>query len=105
MADDEIIMVRGCKSRAACSVLLRGPNDYMLDEMDRSLHDALCIVKRVLESGKVVAGVPWFRAWCSGSGDQGVGLLLPGKMPPRRQGKKESYKVPAACMHWGVLCA
>ena len=56
MADDEIIMVRGCKSRAACSVLLRGPNDYMLDEMDRSLHDALCIVKRVLESGKVVAG-------------------------------------------------
>ena len=57
MADDEIIMVQGCKSRAACSVLLRGPNDYMLDEMDRSLHDALCIVKRVLESGKVVAGV------------------------------------------------
>lgn len=56
VADDEIIMVRGCKSRAACSVLLRGPNDYMLDEMDRSLHDALCIVKRVLESGKVVAG-------------------------------------------------
>ena len=58
MADDEIVMVRGCKSRAACSILLRGPNDYMLDEMDRSLHDALCIVKRVLESGRVVAGEP-----------------------------------------------
>lgn len=26
-------------------MLLRGANDYMLDEMDRSLHDALCIVK------------------------------------------------------------
>lgn len=38
------------------TLLLRGANDYMLDEMDRSLHDALCIVKRVLESGKVVPG-------------------------------------------------
>ena len=28
----------------------------MLDEMDRSLHDALCIVKRTLESGSVVPG-------------------------------------------------
>jgi T-complex protein 1 subunit alpha len=28
----------------------------MLDEVDRSLHDALCIVKRTLESEKVVAG-------------------------------------------------
>ena len=39
-----------------CAVLLRGANDYMLDEMDRSLHDAFCIVKRVLESGSVVPG-------------------------------------------------
>jgi T-complex protein 1 subunit alpha len=37
-------------------VLLRGANDHMLDEMDRSLHDAFCIVKRVLESGRVVPG-------------------------------------------------
>lgn len=28
----------------------------MLDEMDRSLHDSLCVVKRVLESGTVVPG-------------------------------------------------
>jgi hypothetical protein len=36
--------------------MLRGANDYMLDEMDRSLHDSLCVVKRVLESGSVVPG-------------------------------------------------
>jgi len=28
----------------------------MLDEMERSVHDALCVVKRVLESDQVVAG-------------------------------------------------
>jgi hypothetical protein len=48
-------------------VLLRGANDYMLDEMDRSLHDAFCIVKRVLESGEVVpgglVGGSWWAGW------------------------------------------
>lgn len=28
----------------------------MCDEIDRSVHDALCVVKRTLESGSVVAG-------------------------------------------------
>lgn len=40
----------------AVTVLLRGANDYMLDEVDRALHDALCIVKRVLENQSVVPG-------------------------------------------------
>lgn len=44
----------GCRSGQA-TILLRGANDYMLDEMDRSLHDALCVVKRVLESTTVSA--------------------------------------------------
>ena len=57
MADDDMVMIRGSSNTAAVSVLLRGANDYMLDEMDRSLHDAFCVVKRVLESGKVVPGV------------------------------------------------
>lgn len=56
VADDDMIMLKGCKNTRAVTVLLRGANDYMLDEMDRSLHDAFCIVKRVLESGTVVAG-------------------------------------------------
>jgi T-complex protein 1 subunit alpha len=56
IADDDMIMIKGCASAASVTMLLRGANDYMLDEMDRSLHDALCIVKRVLESGCVVPG-------------------------------------------------
>lgn len=56
IGDDDMIMIRGCKEGRAATVLLRGANDFLLDEMDRSLHDAFCIVKRVLESGTVVAG-------------------------------------------------
>ncbi|OSX76215.1 hypothetical protein BU14_0202s0002 [Porphyra umbilicalis] len=54
--DDTVTVLRGCQSTAACSVLLRGPNEYMCDEMGRSFHDAVCVVKRTLESGTVVPG-------------------------------------------------
>lgn len=30
--------------------------DYLLDEMERALHDSLCAIKRTLESGSVVPG-------------------------------------------------
>lgn len=35
---------------------MRGANDFLLDEMERSLHDSLCVIKRVLESKSVVPG-------------------------------------------------
>jgi len=56
ICDDELILIKGTKARTASSVILRGANNYMLDEMERSLHDALCVVKRVLESKTVVPG-------------------------------------------------
>ncbi|XP_076930513.1 T-complex protein 1 subunit alpha-like [Bidens hawaiensis] len=56
IADDDVILIKGTKTSSAVSVILRGANDFMLDEMDRALHDALCIVKRTLESNSVVAG-------------------------------------------------
>merc|ERR1712147_206660 len=40
----------------AQTVILRGANEFFLDEVERSLHDSLCVIKRVLESNSVVAG-------------------------------------------------
>lgn len=56
IADDELILVKGTKVVNSSSIILRGANEYMLDEMERALHDALSIVKRTLESGSVVPG-------------------------------------------------
>ncbi|XP_059486021.1 T-complex protein 1 subunit alpha [Neocloeon triangulifer] len=56
ISDDECILIKGPKARTAASVILRGPNDFYLDEMERSVHDALCVVKRVIESKRLVAG-------------------------------------------------
>ncbi|KAG7274880.1 hypothetical protein CRUP_014665 [Coryphaenoides rupestris] len=56
VCDDELILIKNTKARTAASIILRGANDFMCDEMERSLHDALCVVKRVLESKSVVPG-------------------------------------------------
>jgi T-complex protein 1 subunit alpha len=56
ISDDELILIKGTKVVSSSSIILRGANDYMLDEMERALHDALSIVKRTLESGSVVPG-------------------------------------------------
>ncbi|XP_065578275.1 T-complex protein 1 subunit alpha-like isoform X2 [Artemia franciscana] len=56
IGDDELIFVKVPKARTASSIVLRGPNDAYCDEMERSIHDALCALKRVLESKAVVVG-------------------------------------------------
>lgn len=56
ISDDECILVKGTKVHSSASLILRGANDFMLDEMERSIHDCLCAVKRTLESNAVVPG-------------------------------------------------
>jgi T-complex protein 1 subunit alpha len=56
VGDGEVVFIKGCAQTAAQTVVLRGANDFMLDEVERSLHDSLCVVKRVLESNTLVAG-------------------------------------------------
>lgn len=55
--DDECVVVRGVsEKRPAASVILRGSSDMMLEEMERSLHDAICVIRRTLETSSIVPG-------------------------------------------------
>lgn len=56
ISDDECILVKGTKVHTAASIILRGANEFSLDEMERSVHDSLCAIKRTLESGSIVPG-------------------------------------------------
>ena len=56
VGDSDMVVLRGCQGSSASTLLLRGASDYMLDEVERSVHDAMSAVKRVLESGSVVPG-------------------------------------------------
>ncbi|KAL8748918.1 MAG: hypothetical protein Q9184_007022, partial [Pyrenodesmia sp. 2 TL-2023] len=53
ISDDECILV---KAYTSASIILRGSNDFQLDEMERSVHDSFSAVKRTLESGSIVPG-------------------------------------------------
>ena len=54
--DYNYVFFKKCKKQSAQTILLRGANYLMLDETERSIHDALCAVKRVLESNNLVVG-------------------------------------------------
>lgn len=56
VGDGEMLYAYGCQGSGASTIVLRGANEYMLDEMDRALHDSLCMVKRMLESKTLVPG-------------------------------------------------
>jgi len=56
VGDGELLKIHGCQGSGASTIVLRGANEYMLDEIDRSLHDSLCVVKRMLESNSLVPG-------------------------------------------------
>jgi T-complex protein 1 subunit eta len=46
----------GCKSAKTCTLILRGGAEQFLEETERSLHDAIMIVRRTLKNDAVVAG-------------------------------------------------
>uniref|UniRef100_A0A7S3IYR0 T-complex protein 1 subunit alpha n=1 Tax=Strombidium inclinatum TaxID=197538 RepID=A0A7S3IYR0_9SPIT len=56
VGDWEYMFFEGMSQTRAQTIILRGANDFFLEEVERSLHDSLCVIKRVLESNSVVAG-------------------------------------------------
>jgi thermosome len=56
VADDELTFVTGCKNPKAVSILIRGGTEHVVDELDRSLEDALSVVAVAIEDGKTITG-------------------------------------------------
>lgn len=45
-----------CPKAHTCTLLLRGGAEQFIEEVERSLHDAIMVVKRAIRNGEVVAG-------------------------------------------------
>jgi chaperonin GroEL (HSP60 family) len=56
IGDEKLMYVRDCPNPKSVSIVLRGGTKYVTDEAERALHDALCVVRDVLEDGWAVAG-------------------------------------------------
>lgn len=49
-------MVRGCPAQGASSVIIRGGNEYALEEAERSLYDALYTIRNIIEDPRIIPG-------------------------------------------------
>ena len=56
IGDDKMVFVRDCKDPHSVTVMIRGGSEHVVDEAERSFHDALCVVRNAVEDGKIVAG-------------------------------------------------
>jgi archaeal chaperonin len=56
IGDDKMTFVEACKHPKAVTILIRGGTQRLVDEAERSIHDALCVVRDVIEEPKIVAG-------------------------------------------------
>ena len=56
IGDDKMTFIEGCKNPRAVTILIRGGTERIVDEADRSLHDALCVARDVVEEPKILAG-------------------------------------------------
>ncbi|MEM2150453.1 MAG: TCP-1/cpn60 chaperonin family protein, partial [Candidatus Bathyarchaeia archaeon] len=56
IGEDKMVFVEGCRNLKAVAILVRGGSERIVDEAERSIHDALCVVRDVVQEPKVLAG-------------------------------------------------
>ena len=56
IGDDKLTFIEGCKNPQSVTILIRGGNQRLTAEAERSLHDALCVIRDIILEPKVVAG-------------------------------------------------
>lgn len=56
IAEDKMTFIEGCKQPKAVTILIRGSSPRMNKEAERSIHDALCVVRDLIREPKILAG-------------------------------------------------
>jgi len=56
VGNDKMVFIEGCKNPKAVTILVRGASDMVLDEIERSLKDALNVLRNVMRVPYIVAG-------------------------------------------------
>jgi thermosome len=56
ISDDKMTFIEGCKNPLSVAILIRGGTQRFIDEAERSIHDALCVVRDVVQEPKILAG-------------------------------------------------
>ncbi|MCP8311046.1 MAG: TCP-1/cpn60 chaperonin family protein [Candidatus Methylarchaceae archaeon HK01M] len=54
--EDRWVFIEGCKNPKAVTILIRGGTQRIVDEAERSVHDAICVTRDVMQKPAIVAG-------------------------------------------------
>ena len=63
---DKWVFIEGCKNPHSVTILIRGGSQRVVDEVDRSIHDSLMVVKDVIETPSIVTGGGSAEAYLAG---------------------------------------
>jgi len=86
IGDDKMTFIEGCKNPKSVAILIRGGTERIVAEAERSVHDALCVARDVVQEPKIVAG--------GGSPEMEMAKMLKeyaGSLPGREQLAVMSY--------------
>jgi T-complex protein 1 subunit epsilon len=53
---DRMIVIEDCSNTKAVTILIRGGNKILLDEVKRSIHDGLCVARNLIKDNRIVYG-------------------------------------------------
>jgi thermosome len=56
IGDDKMVFIRECENPKAVSLLIRGGSEHVVDEVERAVHDGICVVAAAVEDGKILQG-------------------------------------------------
>lgn len=56
LGEDKVIKFSGCHKNEACTIVLRGSGQHILDEAERSLHDAICVLIAASKNHRTILG-------------------------------------------------
>lgn len=59
IGEDKLIHFSGVEMGQACTIVLRGASHHVLDEAERSMHDALCVLSQTVNDSRVLLGGGW----------------------------------------------
>ena len=53
---ERMLVVEQCKNTKAVTIFIRGSNRMVIAEAERSLHDAICVVRNLIRDSRIVYG-------------------------------------------------
>jgi len=56
VGEDKMVFIEDCPNPKAVTILVRGGAEHIVDEVERALHDAVCVIRNVVHCPKIVAG-------------------------------------------------